>query len=253
MDFTTSQPSREESITQVAKALNTPVEIIEKELEHLVKSKQTIHPEKERGVALKDNFESLPYGETPFIEHTYHRITSFAELLNTFPNAIPAARRTAKGMIKELKKGISSLSDFREICTTHVQSVSFKRQSELIKFYDELIDKSLQNYEKEIKKYQWQLTYLDGLSGTSAPLPQGDSVTPERIGRAKQFPISDLLEFRRGTVRCIFHDDTRPSLKYYPKDNHVYCFSCCRHEDAIGVAMTLWGVDFRTAVRRLAV
>lgn len=208
-------------------------------------TKKALSPEEEHRLDVLDQIE-FSYKKTT-------RNPSFAELIDTFPGAIPAARRTAKGMIKALKTGISSLSDFREICNTHVQSVSFKRQPELIKFYDELIDKSLQNYEKEIKKYQYQLTYLDGLSDTSAPLPQGDFVTPECIERAKQYPISDLLEFRRGTVRCIFHDDTRPSLKYYPKDNRVYCFSCARGEDAIGVAMTLWGLGFKEAVRRLAV
>ena len=208
-------------------------------------TKKKLTPEEEKEL---DHLDSL--------EFSYKKTTrnpSFAELIDTFPKAIPAARRTAKGMIKELKRGISSLSNFREICNTHVQSVSFKRQPELIKYYDELIDKLLQNYEKEIKKFHYQLTYLDGLSGRREAQPQGDTITPERIERAKQYPISDLLEFRRGTVRCIFHDDARPSLKYYPKDNHVYCFSCCRHEDAIGVAMALWGLGFKEAVRRLAV
>lgn len=189
------------------------------------------------------------------IEFSYKKTTknpSFTELIDTFPEAIPVARRTAKWMIKELQKRIAGLSDFREVCTTHVQSVSFKRQPELIKYYDELIDKSLQNYEKEIKKYQYQLTYLDGLNNKSTPDPQGNPITPERIERAKQFPISDLLEIRRGTTLCIFHDDHKPSLKYYPKDNRVYCYACNRGEDAIGVLMTLRKIDFREAVRFLA-
>lgn len=189
------------------------------------------------------------------IEFSYKKTTknpSFAELIDTFPEAIPAARRTAKGMIKELKKGVSSLSDFREICDKHVQSVNFKRQPELIEYYNELIEKLLQNYEKEIKKYQWQITYLDSLGKPKSEAPT-NAVTPERIERARQMPVTELLEFRRGTTLCIFHNDHKPSLKYYPKDNRVYCFACGRGEDAIGVFMELNRCTFKEAIMRMVV
>lgn len=190
------------------------------------------------------------------IEFSYKKTTknlSFAELIDTFPDAVPAARRAAKGMLRELKKSVSSLSDFRELCDKHVQSAHFKRQPELIAYYDGLINRLLQNYEKEIKKYQWQLSYLDNLRSPKTTDDKRDAITPQRIERARGVPIDSLIEIRRSQALCIFHDDHKPSLKYYPKDNRVYCFACARGEDAIGVFMHLNRCDFKEAVRRMAV
>jgi len=71
------------------------------------------------------------------------------------------------------------------------------------------------------------------------------------IHKAKQRPITDFIEFNKfNFARSIFNksDDT-PSMKYYPRQNQVHCFSTGRHEDVIGVVMEIRGCDFIEAVK----
>ena len=177
---------------------------------------------------------------------------TLAHALDTFPEAVPAARRATKSKLKELKQAVSGLHDFREIWTADIQKLNFKLQPAYIEYLDDLIDRLREGYEREIKKYQWQLNYIENLGKPVDEKKAGSGVTEEQVYRAKQVPITELLQFKRGTTLCIFHDDKRPSLKYYPKDNHVFCFSCQRSADSIDLYMTLNGCDFKEAVRRLA-
>lgn len=71
------------------------------------------------------------------------------------------------------------------------------------------------------------------------------------IQRAKQFPISNLIQFRQNKALCIFHSDRNPSLQYYPKTNTVYCFSCQTSGDSIKVYQTLNSCKFIEAVKSL--
>ncbi len=174
-----------------------------------------------------------------------------------FPEAVPAARRAAKSKIKELKKAVGGLDDFRDIWTRDIQKLDFRIQPSYIEYLDDLITRLNEGYEKEIKKYTWQLTYLDNIrktdtTDTEQPVHANSSVTELQIGRARSFPIPELIAIKRGTAVCIFHNDHKPSLKYYAKDNRVYCFACGKSADAIDVYMQLSGSDFKTAVRYLA-
>ncbi len=171
------------------------------------------------------------------------------ELLDTFPDAGPIAKRTAKAKIKELRADISSLSDLRDLWMNDINKMHFSLQPSYIAYVDEMIGNLLEGYEKNIKKYQHQLNYIEGLKYPERK-PRGDIVTPPMIERAKAYDCRDLIDTKRGTTLCLFHDDHTPSMKVYA--DHVYCFSCQRHEDSIGVFMALNGVDFRTAVRALA-
>lgn len=175
---------------------------------------------------------------------------SFAQALEMFPEAMPAAKRAAKAQIKELRNAVSSLADFRDIWTADIQKIHFSKQRSYIDYLNDLIERLHAGYAKEIKKYQYQLEYIENLSHPEHK-PKGDPVNEVRIERAKQFPITDLLEVKRWTTLCLWHDDHKPSMKVY-KDNHVYCFVCCRSADSIDVYMALNGCDFRTAVRALA-
>lgn len=74
-------------------------------------------------------------------------------------------------------------------------------------------------------------------------------VNEDDIRRAKDHPIENLIEVKRGMARCPFHDDKRPSMSV--KNNLAHCFSCQRTWDSIAVSMKLEGLDFVTAVRRL--
>ncbi len=176
---------------------------------------------------------------------------SFAQALDMFPEAAPAARRAAKSKIKELKSAIGGLHDFRELWTRDIQKINFKLQPAYIAYLDDLISRLHEGYEKEIKKYTWELTYLDNLRGTKEGVARGNAVTALDVERARGYPIGNLLKIQGGQAMCPFHDDHKPSLKIY-RDNHAYCFACGQRADSIDVYMQLSGADFKTAVRYLA-
>lgn len=70
--------------------------------------------------------------------------------------------------------------------------------------------------------------------------------------KANAYPIENLIEVNRdGFALCVAHQEKTPSLKVY-KDNHAYCFGGCgKRFDAIAIAMAVWNVDFKEAVKRL--
>ena len=54
---------------------------------------------------------------------------------------------------------------------------------------------------------------------------------------------------RSGMVRCLFHDDTTPSMKLY--DDHYHCFGCQATGDVIHLTAKLFGVRDQEAARKL--
>lgn len=71
------------------------------------------------------------------------------------------------------------------------------------------------------------------------------------VARARQYPIENIIEVRQGFAKCPFHSEKTGSLKVY-KDNHAFCFGCHKRADAIDIAKVVWGLDFKSAVERLA-
>ena len=74
-------------------------------------------------------------------------------------------------------------------------------------------------------------------------------VTPEMIERAKEYPIENIVEVRRGMAPCLFHEDRNPSM--YVKNNFAHCFSCGKTADVIEVYQKIHGATFHVAVRAL--
>lgn len=77
-----------------------------------------------------------------------------------------------------------------------------------------------------------------------------EGIKPEEVLRARDFPISELVHFKRRLTLCIWHDEKTPSLHLFP-DNHVHCFGCGKTGDAIAVSMQLNHCSFREAVAKL--
>jgi hypothetical protein len=106
-----------------------------------------------------------------------------------------------------------------------------------------LLQKTRSRVQNEIRKTIRQLQIES--SGDSS-----GKITPEMIERAKTKPIEDMIVFVRGWSKCLWHDDSKPSMKLLP-DNKVRCYVCNENHDAIDVFMILNGVQFTEAVRRM--
>lgn len=71
------------------------------------------------------------------------------------------------------------------------------------------------------------------------------------IENARKHPIRNLIPVNQKSLsKCLWHNDTHPSMRVY-QDNHVFCFSCSRHDDAIGVYRALHNCSFKEAVDAL--
>ena len=107
-----------------------------------------------------------------------------------------------------------------------------------------------------IKKLSAQLAYLNELTrikrgGEPRHLFPG-TVTQDMIERAKEYPISDLIEVNRAhKALCLFHQDTRPSMHIFP-DNHYHCFVCGARGDSISIYRALNpNATFKEAINAL--
>lgn len=76
-----------------------------------------------------------------------------------------------------------------------------------------------------------------------------DVVTNEMIQRARDFPITELIDNKRLWALCPFHPDRKPSL--FLKNNFYHCFVCEAHGDTISLVQHIYNVDFKTAVKVL--
>jgi hypothetical protein len=104
------------------------------------------------------------------------------------------------------------------------------------------------NQRKILKRDLMYLSMLSGKSSTSNPL----SVTPEEIARAKDFPITTLIDFKHNQAICPFHSEKTPSLHYYPQSNTCHCFGACQKSfDSIEAYKILNNCSFVEAVRKL--
>lgn len=146
-----------------------------------------------------------------------------------------------------------------------------------INIYERLIEKVYEEgetYTGEINKLLSELDLKRGQSGFAemavsfietgkAPKPKPKSkprpksvaqdISDLMIERAREYPVKNLIEIKPNKhARCINpeHDDKNPSMAVY--DDHVYCFSCGYHADAIEIYRTTEGVSFREAVKSLS-
>lgn len=61
-----------------------------------------------------------------------------------------------------------------------------------------------------------------------------------KIAKAKTTPIPQFINFNNaGFAKCIWHNDSKPSMYWYEKQNRVKCFSCGKLGDVIDVVMKM--------------
>ena len=71
------------------------------------------------------------------------------------------------------------------------------------------------------------------------------------IDKAKAYPIDELIEIKHGFAKCLWHNETQASMKFYKEQNRVHCFSCNQSHDSIDVYQKLNNCSFKEAVNKL--
>lgn len=78
-----------------------------------------------------------------------------------------------------------------------------------------------------------------------------DENITDDIARAKQYPIENLLDFKHKKTKCLWHNDSNPSLTLFKDTNTCYCFACNKVADSIEVVRKQMNVSFKDAVKWL--
>ena len=157
------------------------------------------------------------YTEDGFLEYEYDYPKN---LLEIFPEAEGIVRTKVKNLIER-------------ICL--ITETYFNSNRSVIG--EELFTLALEGYNKELNR-------------NLKLLPTSPIEGKVDLVKARQRPITDFIEFNRaGMALCLWHNDNKPSMKYYDKTNQVHCFSCGKHGDVIDVVMQQRGVSFKEALK----
>ncbi len=76
-----------------------------------------------------------------------------------------------------------------------------------------------------------------------------DTISPEQIERARNYPLKDLLGTNKNITNCPFHDDRTASLNI--KNNFFHCHGCGISGDVLAFYMKTKNASFREAVLKL--
>ncbi len=166
-----------------------------------------------------------------------------SEIVATFP----AAKMTVKELMNECELW---LEEYRQNEQTVREHLSSKVPMYNIEIASKLV--MIQRYGNAKEIWEEKLRVLRRYWSLYNPKKTSDgSITDADIIKAKEYPIRELVDVKRGNARCVWHTpDKNPSMHIYP-DNHVYCFSCGKGGDVIAIYQTLNNCDFVTAVRAL--
>lgn len=77
--------------------------------------------------------------------------------------------------------------------------------------------------------------------------------TADVIEKARQYPIDELINFKHGFARCLWHEEKTGSLHFIKERNTAHCHGACgRSYDSIDAARKLFSLHFRDAVKKLS-
>ena len=82
--------------------------------------------------------------------------------------------------------------------------------------------------------------------------PSAGMITDDMKERARQYPVTQLIDFQRGRAVAWCHPDKNPSLYYAPRINKAVCPVCNQYFDSISVLMQRDSLTFAEAVKQLA-
>lgn len=195
--------------------------------------------------------EDLDFFMTMEILHREEiKMPSLYELMETFPTAKQAAVRGVKARIKQVKEKLDGIGELRERKVKLLDNINMLDRPLYMKDIEDELSKYLTEGEKELKKYNFQLAYLNRLGEKEKPIKTG-VITDQDVEQARHTPITNFVKIRSDRkARCLFHSDKNASMHVYG-DNHFYCFSCNESGDVIDIVKKIYGYDFRTAVQFL--
>lgn len=174
------------------------------------------------------------------------------EVFSLTPNQLaeefPEAKTFVKRRLKEINKELSLLSGEEIKMQNWVRGrVKVVQQQNVIDFNTALF---FQPKREDLKKDQERLSRI--LMFMEPKTSGASHRFTERLALAREFPIPKLIAFNgAGFAKCIWHDEKSGSMKYYRKQNKVYCFGCRYGGDAIDVMMRLQGLTLSGAVDAL--
>lgn len=167
-----------------------------------------------------------------------------ARELTLFCTGSPAAIQALKKELRRRRAKVQSLNEsFQRLCNSiRRKESSIKKQDGAIAYYRVYLDFAT----------YCQNQYIEPFSKALRILTTRNKSTLD-VERARQVPIDSLIEFNRANfAKCLWHSERTPSMKYYPKDNRVYCFGCNKRGDVIDVMMSITNSSFKEAVQKLS-
>lgn len=130
---------------------------------------------------------------------------------------------------------VRTLEEFQEACKHLVKVLDLKGMPYWALEDCRLLEKRMRNLSRETHIEEGKKLGIDA----------------ETIARAREFPIGELLEVKRGNVAvCPFHDDKHPSMDV--RKNFWYCYVCGEGGDTIDLLVRRDKLTFREAVGRLS-
>ena len=133
-----------------------------------------------------------------------------------------------------------SSKDIQTEMRAWVETIPDKNNLRIEAIKAQLIDSKTNPDKHDVPKLLREVKILRGIES---------KVTPQMIERAREYPITDLIESKRDTAICPFHNERTPSL--YLKNNFYHCFGCGANGDTIKLVMHTKGFTFRQAVEYL--
>ena len=164
--------------------------------------------------------------------------------IHEFATTFPEAKSVIKKLVAEDKHALNVIQD-EELYIKDIvfNTIENRANSELIETMA-IVGYTNTNYKKKLEKRivtNQQLLYF---------LESKD--TPFNIDTIREIPITNFLEVNHaGFARCIWHEEKTPSMKFYPRNNKVFCFGCSSGGDVIDVYMKLFDVTFKDAIKKL--
>jgi len=180
--------------------------------------------------------------EMDFFDSLKRDVPSYTQrqALEIFPEAKSVVREIMKTEIEQCRKDLDLALRIESEC----HNIIYRKSSKESEYFWQSVCDVLwvqplrEGREQKIKRNSFFLSNK----------PKGNL----NVERAKEFPIDELIEFRKNIGKCLWCDDCDgDDLYYYRKTNRVYCFACNKSADSIDVCMKLTGFSFVDAVKKL--